>query len=342
LSKDKHILVTGGTGFVGSYLLRYLLSEGYSNIRAIRRPQSSMDLVSDINSKIKWIDCDLLDVIGLEDAFKGVQQVYHSAAIVSFLPSERKYMKQVNVEGTANVVNMSLFHGIEKLIHVSSIAAIGRRKQEVTISESSKWERSPFNSKYAISKRLAELEVWRGVAEGLSANVINPSMILGAGRWEDGPQKFFKVVWDEIAYYPRGTNGFVDVRDVVKMMVLLMEKDISGERVIASSASLSYQELMTHIARHLGKKPPAKALSPLLTHLFWRLEWLKSKLTGQEPTVTKETALHTSRTFYYDHTKSKELLHFDYMPIEKTIADIAPAFLEASRHNFESRLFQFA
>jgi nucleoside-diphosphate-sugar epimerase len=301
-----------------------------------------MDLVSDISSEIEWVDCDILDIIGLEDAFKGIQQVYHSAAIVSFLPSERKYMKQVNVEGTANVVNMSLLQGIEKLLHVSSIAAIGRRKQDVTISEASKWERSHFNSKYAISKRLAELEVWRGVAEGLPANIINPSMILGAGRWEDGPQKFFKVVWDEIAYYPRGCNGFVDVRDVVKMMVQLMENDISGERVIASSASLPYQELMTLIARYLGKKPPAKALSPLLTHLFWRFEWLKSKLTGRPPTVTKETALHTSRTFYYDNSKSKELLHFAYIPIEKTIADIAPAFLEASRHNFESRLFQFA
>ncbi len=301
-----------------------------------------MDLVSDIHSDIEWVDCDILDIIGLEDAMEGIQQVYHSAAIVSFLPSERAYMRQVNVEGTSNVVNLSLSQGVEKLLHVSSIAAIGRRKQGVTISENSNWERSPFNSKYAISKRMAELEVWRGVAEGLHANIINPSMILGAGRWNDGPQKFFKVVWDEIAYFPRGTNGFVDVRDVVRMMVQLMEEDISGERVIASANSLPYQELMSLIARHLNKKPPAKPLSPLLTHLLWRMEWLKSKLSGQAPNVTKETALHTSRTFYYDHSKSKELLDFEYLPIEKTIADIAPAFLEASQHNFESRLFQFA
>lgn len=342
MSKDKHILVTGGTGFVGSYLLRYLLEQGYSKIRAIKRVGSSTDLVQDIATKIEWVDCDILDLIGLEDVMEGIQQVYHSAAMVSFIPSERDRMKQVNVEGTANIVNLGLYHGIEKLVHVSSIAAIGRSKEGVTISESSKWENSPFNSKYAISKQLAEQEVWRGVAEGLAANIINPSMILGAGRWEDGPQKFFKLVWDQIPYYPRGSNGFVDVRDVAKMMVQLMEKDISGERFIANSSSISYKELMVLIARHLGKNPPSKPLHALLTHLLWRTEWLKSKLTGQAPSVTKETALHTSRSFFYDNAKSKEVLYFDYIPLEKTIADIAPSFLEATQNNFESRVFQFA
>ena len=314
---NKHILVTGGTGFVGSYLLRFLLQKGYSNIRAIKRPGSPLDLVQDIASKIEWIDCDILDLIGLEDAMQGIDQVYHSAAIISFLPTERDFMHQVNVEGTTNIVNICLHHGIEKLVHVSSIAAIGRTKEGITISEKSKWERSPFNSKYAISKWMAELEVWRGVAEGLNANVVNPSMILGAGRWEDGPQKFFKAVWDEIGYYPRGTNGFVDVRDVVRMMVQLMESDISGERIIANSDSISYQQIMKLISSSLDKKAPAKPLTPLLTQILWRSEWLKSKFSGKAPRVTKETALHTSRTFYYDNSKSKQLLNFEYLSIEK-------------------------
>lgn len=300
-----------------------------------------MDLVEDIAPRIEWVDCDILDLLGLEDVMEGIQQVYHSAALISFQPSERDLMQQINVEGTSNIVNMSLHHGVEKLVHISSIAAIGRRKEGITISESSKWERSPFNTKYAISKRFAELEVRRGIAEGLNANIVNPSMILGAGRWEDGPQKFFKAVWDEIKYYPRGSNGFVDVRDVVKMAVQLMEKDISGERVIANSTSLSYKELMTLIARHLQKKPPARPLTPLLTQLLWRWEWLKSRFSGQAARISKETALHTSRAFFYDNNKSKQLLNFEYLPIEKTIADIAPAFIEASQHNFESRRFQF-
>lgn len=342
LARDKSILVTGGTGFVGSYLLRYLIGEGYTNIRALRRKQSHMDLVRDIQHHIEWVDCDILDVIGLEDAMEGIRQVFHCAALVSFNPAERALMKQVNVEGTANVVNTSLFRGVEKLVHVSSIAAIGRTKQGVTISENAKWERSHYNSKYAISKYMAEREVWRGHAEGLPANIVNPSMILGAGRWDDGPQKFFKLVWKRLPYYPRGANGFVDVRDVVRMMAELMEKDISGQRFIANSSSLSYRQLMEMIASKLDMPAPKAPLNPLLTELVWRWEWIKSKINGQPPSVTKETAYHTSRTFYYDNSKSKEQLNFEYIPIEKTIADIAPSFLDAAQHDFESRIFQFA
>ncbi len=342
MSKDQNILVTGGTGFVGSYLLRYLLDQGYQNIRALKRKSSSLDLVQTIDGKVEWIDCDILDVIGMEDAMKGVDQVYHSAALVSFLPSERDLMKLVNVEGTANVVDMALFSGVKKLIHVSSIAAIGRIKQGLTISESSKWERSPFNSKYAITKQMAEREIQRGIAEGLSANIINPSMILGAGRWDDGPQKFFKLIWNKLSYYPTGANGFVDVRDVVRMMVLLMEKNISGERFIASGTSFSYRELLNLIAGFLDKKPPQKPLKRIILECLWRYEQLKSKISKASPTVTKETALHTSRTFFYDNSKSIEKLAFEYTPIEKTISDIAPFFLDAAKHDFESRIFQFA
>ncbi len=342
MPEDKHILVTGGTGLVGSYLLRYLLDQGYHHIRATKRKDSSMDLVNEVQDQIEWVDCDILDIIGLEDCMQGIQQVYHSAAVVSFLPAQRGLMKQVNVEGTANIVNTALHAGVEKLVHVSSIAAIGRKKLGETISEDSKWERSPFNTKYAISKYLAEQEIWRGIAEGLNAAIINPSMILGAGRWEEGPQKFFKLVWDGLSLYPAGANGFVDVRDVVKMMVQLMESDFSARRFIASSENLSYRHLTERIARHLGKKPPTRAMSYFLTEALWRWEWLKAKFSGKPPSITKETARHTSRTFYYDHSRSREELNFEYLPIDKTIGDIAPAFLEATRHNFESRTFQFA
>ncbi len=342
MPKDKHILVTGGTGFVGSYLLRYLLDQGYHRIRAIKRKHSTMDLVSDdLIDHIEWIDCDILDIVGLEDSIRGVDQVYHSAAMVSFQPSERKMMRKVNIEGTANIVNVALHEGVKKLVHVSSIAAIGRKKPGETISEESQWESSPYNTQYAVSKYLSEREIWRGIAEGLQACIINPSMILGAGRWNDGPQKFFKLVWDGLSFFPLGANGFVDVRDVAKMMVQLMESDITGRRFIASSENLSYHQLIDTIAGHLGKKTPELALHNALTEFLWRWEWWKAKLTGNPPAVTKETARHTSRKFYYDNTRSKKELNFEYLPVEKTISDIAPAFLEATRHNFESRIFEF-
>ncbi|MBK8704119.1 MAG: NAD-dependent epimerase/dehydratase family protein [Saprospiraceae bacterium] len=181
------ILVTGGTGFIGSYLLRYLVQNGYTRIRALRRPNSKMDMVAEIQDKIEWVECDLLDVLGLEEAMEGIRYVYHCAALVSMNRRDAQRLIEVNREGTANMVNWSLEKGVEKFLHVSSIAAIGHNKHAEFIDENCHWERSGKLSYYALSKYQAEQEVWRGVAEGLNAVVVNPSVVLGSGRWKEGP-----------------------------------------------------------------------------------------------------------------------------------------------------------
>lgn len=338
---DRHlrILVTGATGFVGSYLLRYLLKKGYQNITALKRSGSNLDLVNDIYDKINWVECDVLDLLGLEDIIAEVELVYHCAAMVSFTAKERKLMVQVNAEGTANVVNLCLAGNVKKMVHVSSIAAIGRVKQGTTINEQSKWEHSKYNTYYAISKYAAEREVWRGMAEGLNAVIINPSMILGAGRWEDGPQTFFKLLWNNLSFYPLGVNGFVDVRDVAQMMIQLMESDISDQRYICSADNLAYRQLMKLIAEKLGKKPPTVPVQPYMNAIAWRWEWLKSTITGQAPAVTKETAYHSSRIFYYENKKSIKELKFAYRPLEQTIEETVEQFQKAAKQDFETRVF---
>ena len=186
------ILVTGGTGFVGSYLLRYLVQQGYTQIGAIKRPNSPMDLVEEIKDKIKWIEGDVLDIFSLEDALKGVQQLYHCAAVVSYSPKDFKQMMKVNVEGTANVVNLALEAGIKKMLYVSSIAALGKTEKTLWVDEQADWIPSKSNSQYSISKYLSEMEVWRGMAEGLRAAIVNPSVILGSGFWDAGTANFLK------------------------------------------------------------------------------------------------------------------------------------------------------
>ena len=177
----KKIFVTGGTGFLGSYLLRYLIHKGYTDIRALKRSTSSMALLGDVAHLIEWIDGDILDVVSLQESMQEVQQVYHCAAIVSYESGQADLMHEVNVVGTANVVNLALEMQVEKLVHVSSIAALGRSGKSKLLDESAKWEQSKFNTQYAISKHRAEMEVWRGIAEGLNAAIVNPSVILGSG-----------------------------------------------------------------------------------------------------------------------------------------------------------------
>lgn len=335
-TKDKQILVTGGTGFLGSYLLRYLVREGYTRIRATRRKHSRMDLVAEVADRVEWVETDVLDTLGLEDAMQDVAQVYHGAAIVSFDPRDVDEMRRINVDGTANVVNAALHANVEKLVHVSSIAAIGRTKQSKIITEKTKWERSKLNSEYGISKYLAEQEVWRGAAEGLNIAIVNPSVILGSGRWDEGPLKFFKLVHRQYPFYTTGTSGFVDVRDVARFMLLLMESDISRERFILNAENLTFQTLMNEIAQQLGKKPPSIKVTPFTQQVVWRLEWLRSRLFGAKPLITREVAQRATASLFYENDKSLSVFDFEYTPIRQTIAETAAQFSEAAQADFKT------
>lgn len=276
---------------------------------------------------------DVLDVPFLEDAMDGVQQVYHSAALVSFDPRDVKRMMKVNVEGTANVVNTALFVGIEKLLHVSSVAAIGRVKHQKPISEQTKWQRSKYNSNYGISKFLAEQEAWRGYAEGLNVAMINPATILGSGFWDKSTVRLFKQVLDGLPFYPVGSTGYVDVRDVARMSIQLMESDVSGQRFIAMAENRTYLDFFTTVAKALNKRPPFIRVNPLIRHLAWRFEWLRSRLSSHRPIVTKETALQSARHNIYRNDKSQEILQFDYTPITQTIEEVSGQLLLAQQNN---------
>ena len=318
--KQEKILVTGGTGFIGGYLLLYLVQQGYTNITALRRSKSRLDLVAPIASKINWVECDLLDQPYLEDALEGVSYVFHCAAKVSFDPADRKSMFQTNVEGTAYLVNAALTHRIKKLIHVSSVAALGRGKNTKFITENTKWEWSKYNSYYGISKYQAEQEIWRGVAEGVSAVVVNPSIVIGSGFWDNGgTQRFFKLMSKGFSFYPKGNSGFVDVRDVAKYMILLMESEVQNERFILNHSNWLYKDFFATISKHLGAKAPSVEVSPLLQEMVWRLERIKSIFSQKSPFITKETARQSSRIFYYKNNKSLEYFDFGYTPLHETI-----------------------
>jgi dihydroflavonol-4-reductase len=326
------ILITGATGFLGAYLARHLLNEGFS-VRALRRPNSRMELLTDIADKIEWVEGDILDEMSLEAAMQGITKVYHCAAAVSFQGGDAEMLFNINVEGTANVVNAALYIGNIRLVHVSSTAAIGRKENETHINERSKWERNSLNSCYAESKYLAEQEVWRGITEGLDAVIVNPAMIIGAGYWGEGTGRLFQRVASGMRFFTKGTNGFVDVRDVAQLMVLLMESNITEKRFIICAENWTYQQFFAEIAQHLHQKPPTMAVTKLMSEVAWRLEAAKAFITRNAPLVTRETAATANGTFIYDNQLSVKTFHYSYIPLKNTIAETAALFFKGNKYD---------
>ncbi|MFK7947024.1 MAG: SDR family NAD(P)-dependent oxidoreductase [Saprospiraceae bacterium] len=317
------ILVTGGTGFLGSYLLRYLVKKG-ADIRATRRTNSSMKLVENIKNKVEWVEADVLDVISLEDAMEGIDCIYHCAAIVSFDPKEAEMLHLINVEGTANVVNMALRTGVKRLLHVSSIAAIGRSKETPNVNENIMFVRNPMNTKYAISKFQGEQEAWRGAAEGLEVVVVNPSVIIGSGFWDNGTNGFFHQINNRLKFYPIGATGFVDVRDVAKAMIQIMDSNITDERYILNAENIPYQTFLNWIAENLEQPKPSIKVTKFIQELAWRLAWIGSKLTGKKPFLTKESARSSGTTFRYENDKFlNEFPNFEFRSMRKTTHETA-------------------
>ncbi len=291
-----------------------------------------MDLVESIYDKVEWAEGDILDTTSLEEAMRGVDKIYHCAAVVSFNQKDGAQMMKVNREGTANVVNVALATGGIRLVHVSSIAAIGRGKNQATVSEESKWENGSSNTPYGISKHLAEMEVWRGMAEGLDAAIVNPSNVLGSGFWKGRATtgQFFYKVWRGLPFYPTGGTGFVDVRDIARFMYLLMESAISNERYILNGENLPFATIFNSIAKTLGVRKPFIKVNPVIREIAWRGSWLLSKFTGEAPFVTKQTARYSARNYYYKNGKSLEVFPFSYTPIGQTIEETGKQFLESA------------
>lgn len=312
--------MTGGTGFLGSYIIKHLIEKNYA-VRAIRRGNKEPFWISkEILDKVEWVEGDVLDVVSLEEAMEDVDTVIHSAAVVAFVKKERKKMYHVNIEGTANVVDIMLEKKIRRLVHISSVAALGRTRTGGHVNEEKKWEESKVNTHYAISKFKSELQVWRGMAEGLEGVILNPSTILGYGDWNSGSSAIFKNIYKGFKWYTPGTNGFVDVEDVARVTLLLMESNITEQRFIVNGDTWPFKKLQDSIADAFGKKRPSKAATPFLLSIAWRIEKIKSVFTGHRPLLTKESArVAISRTWFENDKLLKALPGFSFTPLEETI-----------------------
>ncbi|MDX5420359.1 MAG: NAD-dependent epimerase/dehydratase family protein [Hymenobacteraceae bacterium] len=311
------VFVTGGSGLIGSYLIPALVTQGHQ-VRALYRGQVPAIQLAD---QVEWIEGDVLDVALLRKAMQGIGYVFHSAGLVSYAPQDAELLQNVNVEGTANIVDACLeAEAPIKLCHVSSIAAIGRSKGVDVLTENSKWNAGEKQSAYAESKHFGELEVWRGIAEGLQAIIVNPSVVLGPADWNRSSTRLFKYVYQERAFYTGGAANFVDVRDVVEAMLRLTFSEISGERFILNAGQLTYKAFFEEAARCFGKKAPSFKVSPALAEIVWRLEHARAWLTGGRPLITKDTARVSAKNHLFDNQKVRESVAMEFRPLAETIA----------------------
>lgn len=314
------ILVTGGSGFIGAYIIKELVEKGYA-VRAIRHSNNAPFFIpAHINDKVEWVQGDVLDVVSLYEAMDGVDAIIHSAAKVSFNDNDVRSLYKVNIDGTANVVNIALEKNIRRFVHISSVAAIGRTVTGETITEEKKWQPGKQHTNYALSKYHAELHVWRGAAEGLDVVIVNPSTVIGYGDWSTSSCAIFKSVYKEFPWYTKGINGFVAVTDVARAVVLLMESEHSHERFIVNGDNWTFQQLFNTIADGFGKKHPQKEATPFMGSIAWRMEKLKSMLSGKRPLLTRESARVAQSVTYFDNSKLlKALPGFSFTPLEKAI-----------------------
>lgn len=313
------ILVTGATGFLGSEVVRQLTLQSIPVV-GLKRPSSKIPY-SLQNLNVTWREAELLNYFALEEALEGITQVYHCAARISFDPGEKKAMINANCQITANIANLCLEKNI-RLLHVSSVAAIGDAKNGSPINEKDHWLYSARQSGYSTSKYESEMEVWRAMAEGLNAVIVNPSIIIGKNCGVQGSSALFYTVKNGLKFYPSGTCGLVDVEDVATTMIRLMESEIAEERFIVNAENWSYRDLFTEIATELGQKPPTLHARPWMLRLAANAVSLVSAFKNQRFGLTTETARSASQTRIYSNTKIIEAIGIQFKPIRQSIKEI--------------------
>lgn len=331
------ILVTGASGMVGSHLVLELLQRGYQVKLLVRDKEKTEAYLNELihfyqlslsptSTKIDWLIGDVSDLPFLEDALKGVKTVFHAAALVSVYAADTKLMNKVNIEGTANLVNVAMHSGVEWFGFVSSVATLGPNPEGL-VDEDYFWKPGKSHTTYAASKYLAEQEVWRAQEEGLNVMVVNPGFIIGPSKEERSSSRIFHQISKGLPAFINGSSGYVDVRDVSQATIKFWLNNVTGKRIILSAENLTTKAFLSKVAFAMKVKAPTREVSGFMVQLAYRLNVILSFFTRRKPLMTKDLIKMASSKNQYDNHKS--LQHgANYRSIEVSLKEIAPYYLQ--------------
>jgi dihydroflavonol-4-reductase len=331
-SDNNFAFLTGSTGLLGAHLLIHLKCKG-KRIRCLIRSTSSMKQIEQVcsfygesfeklKSSVDWVVGDTLDYVHLKECMKGASEVYHCAAVVSFNSKDRQAMLKINVQGTANMVDAALSNKVEKFCFISSIASLGKTLDYSPVLENTPRKTDEKVSAYSESKFKSELQVWRGIAEGLNAVILNPGVILGSGMLEKGSMLIVKNGIKGIPFYTKATTGYVDVRDVCAGAIQLMEKELFGQRFIFVSENAHNGQIFGMLARNFGKKPPRYEVGPAALRIGVFVSSFLSIFSGKTSQLTNDTVQSAQHPVTYSNEKIREALDFEFIPLEQTINEV--------------------
>lgn len=339
------ILISGATGFLGTHLLKILCLNNTQNIRALYRCKVKKEYTINLLKvilpdqfkhnidNIEWVKADILDSLELENAFENIKFVYHCAAWVGNSPRDYNMMRKINIEGTANMVNIAIDYKVKKFCHVSSVAALGQYPDSNIIDEKAPRDSERFCSNYSITKFGAEMEVWRASQEGLDVVIVNPGVILGSGFFDSGSGLIFAKVLNNLKFYPPKQTGFVFVDDVIRSMLLLMQSKLKNKRYILVGENTSFKVVMNNIAKVFDCKPPKYKLNKPLLYLIWGIQNILSFFKPQKTQITLNTIRQIYSKRVFNHKKSVDDLGINYTPLDKSINLIFEDYKLLKEHN---------
>lgn len=303
------VLITGGTGFLGSHLCRRMVKDGHA-VRVLCRTTSAAEPLAGL--PVERVLGDVTEPSSVIRAVKDQDWVIHAAASLSYWGRDAAWQRQVNVDGTRHVVQACLKHGVQRLLHVSSVAAVGIPDDPTRPAN----EDFPFNLQdsglcYHVSKRQAEDAVLAGVAQGLDAVIVNPASIFGPhGRRYRGAEMFRKVSPSWLVPYFTGGLCAVNVQDVVEGTVAALERGKSGQRYILGGENLSYRALAERTARALRMRRHFVPVPSLVTGVAAHVLEPWGRWRNVRPRITYVTHYCASRSHYYDSAKARKELAY--------------------------------